>query len=194
MKVAIMGAGFVGGSLAKGLTRAGHEVMLSSRNPQSEKIQTLLAEIGAGAQAGTIAETFAYSDVIALALGGDAVGDVIQKMDDWSGKIVLDMTQGSLRDLARITGTAVVKVFNSIGAEHYQTPDFDGQSATMLYCGDDADAKAIAAQLASDLGFDAIDAGDSSASDHLVNLARLWIHLAFQAGLGRDFAFKVHRR
>ena len=52
MNVSIIGAGFVGQSLGKALTRAGHHVMFSSRTPQSEKITALIAEIGANASAG----------------------------------------------------------------------------------------------------------------------------------------------
>ena len=96
-----------------------------------------------------MAETLAYSDVIALALGWDAALEVARHDIDWSSKVVLDMTQGDSSQLAELSGANVVKIFNTIGAEHYQDPTFGGLSASMLYCGDDADAKAVAGQLAS---------------------------------------------
>ncbi|HLA44069.1 MAG TPA: NAD(P)-binding domain-containing protein [Aggregatilineales bacterium] len=193
MKVAIIGAGFVGENLAHALIKVGHEVVLSSRTPDSEKIQTLIADLGEAARAGTVQATFAFSDVIAIALSWEAARGVAMGAGDWSGKILLDMTQGDSKELAELTGARVVKIFNTIGAEHYQNPDFNGQVASMLYCGDDAEAKRIAGQLATDIGFDAIDVGDLSMSVHLVNLARLWITLMRQS-MGRDFAFKLIKK
>lgn len=64
----------------------------------------------------------------------------------------------------------------------------------MFYCGDDAVAKGLAAQLASDLGFEPIDAGALTAARLLEPLAMLWIHLAFAQGVGREFAFRIMRR
>lgn len=193
MKIAIMGAGFVGESLARAVLKKGHEVMLSSRNPDSEKIQNLIADLGTSAYAGTPQETLAFSDVVAIALPFDAAIDVAHHAGDWSGKIVLDMTQGDMNELTGITGARVVKIFNSIGAEHYQNPQFEGGSATMFYCGDDSEAKQMAARIASDIGFAAHDAGDSSMAHHLVNLAMFWIAL-MRNGLGRDFAFRLVRK
>lgn len=190
MDIAILGAGTVGQSLGRGLIRAGHRVMFSSRNPQSEKMQTLIAELGDSAQAATVLETLAFSNVVAVAMGWEAALEVAGQ-GDWSGKILLDMTQGDSRELATASGAKVVKIFNSIGAEHYQNPTFNGEAAAMLYCGDDAEAKGVAALLAGELGFETVDAGNLEANQHLVNLAKLWVHLAFRAGLGRDFAFRI---
>lgn len=192
MKLAIMGAGFVGESLARAVTKVGHEVMLSSREPNSEKMQNLIADMGSKAQAGTIAETLDFSDVVAIALPFDAALDVVQQ-GDWSEKIILDMTQGDMSELQAVTGAKVVKIFNTIGAEHYQDPIFNNINATMFYCGDDADAKSVAAQIAADIRFAAVDAGDASMSQHLVNLARFWIAL-MNNGMGRDFAFKLIKK
>jgi hypothetical protein len=59
----------------------------------------------------------------------------------------------------------------------------DGPPA-MFYCGDDAGAKKAAAQLASDLGFEPIDAGGITSARLLEPLAMLWIRLALAQGLG----------
>lgn len=193
MKISVMGAGFVGESFARAVTKVGHEVMLSSRNPHSEKMQTLIPDIGASkTQAGTIEETLAFSDVVALALPFDAALEVVQQ-GDWSEKIVLDMTQGDLGELQAVCNGRVVKIFNSIGAEHYQDPIFESINATMFYCGDDVDAKKVASQIAADIRFAGVDAGDASMSHHLVNLARFWIAL-MNNGMGRDFAFKLIKK
>ncbi len=41
--------------------------------------------------------------------------------------------------------------------------------------------------LATELGFEAVDAGDLSVARYLEPFAMLWITLAYRAGLGRDF-------
>ncbi|GAB5490568.1 MAG: hypothetical protein Phog2KO_07830 [Phototrophicaceae bacterium] len=189
MKIAIIGAGFVGESLARAVTKFGYEVMLSSRNPNSDKMQTLIHDIGSNVQAGTVEDTLAFSDIVAIALQYDDALEVVQT-GDWSDKIVLDMTQGDMQKLQDLTGASVVKIFNSIGAEHYQNPVFAGINATMFYCGDDKTAKETVAKIAATINFSAIDAGDSSMGQHLVNLAQFWVAL-MQNGMGRDFAFKL---
>ena len=49
-------------------------------------------------------------------------------------------------------------------------------------------------RLGEDLGFEMIDNGNLASARMLESLAVLWIHLAFQGGLGRNFAFKLIRR
>lgn len=208
MRVGILGAGDVGVSLAKALIAAGHQVMLSSRTPASEKMQALRRDLGAQAAVGTVAETAAYSDFLAVALGWDAVPAVVDGVKaaaqggdsgGWAGKTVMDLTnrfdsdsgRSAGEDLAAMTGAHVIKALNTIGAEHYQDPIFGGQAATMLIAGDDPTAKQQVAGLVGGLGFEVVDAGPLSAAVHLEALAALWVHLAFRAGQGRNTAFKL---
>ena len=202
MRIAIMGAGTVGSSLGRALVRAGHEVMFSSRQPDSDKMRALLAEMGDGAQAGSVEVTLNFSEVVALAMPWDTIKAVVQ-VGDWSSKIVIDMSNrfgpppadstGTVAgDIARMTGARVVKAFNSIGANRYEQPQINGQAASMLVAGDAADAKAVVMGLAEDIGFEPVDAGDLSAARHVENLAALWVHLA-RSGYGRDIGFKLLR-
>jgi hypothetical protein len=64
----------------------------------------------------------------------------------------------------------------------------------MFYCGDDAEAKHVAAGLARDIGFHPVDAGPLSNSRLLEPYATLWIWLAIKGGLGREFAFRLVKR
>lgn len=199
MKVAIMGAGLVGTSLAKALINAGHEVMLSSRDPSGSRMQKVIAELGDRARAGTIAETLDFSEVVAVAIDWDAIPEVVAQ-GDWSAKIVIDMTNrmgdsnSPALDMARLTRGRVVKAFNTIGAEHFTNPKFKGEAATMFIAGDDMRAKSIVAELARSIGFDVVDAGDLQAARYLEMLAAFWGHLSFRAGHGRAIAFKLLRR
>ncbi len=64
----------------------------------------------------------------------------------------------------------------------------------MLYAGDDEGANRVAAQLAEQIGFEAIYLGPLRESRLLEPLAMAWIILARHCGLGRDFALDVVRR
>lgn len=200
MKIGILGAGTVGESFARAILAQGHQVMLSSRTPDSADMKNLIVSLGTNAQAGTISQTIAYSDVIALALRADAIQDVA-KQGDWAGKIVIDMSNqfGTAQPTGQITsqlltGAHVIKAFNTIGAEHYVNPIFDGEKATMFIAGDDAHAKQVVTELTAQLGFEVVNVGGLADSVHLDALARLWVHLAMRGGLGRNFALRLIQR
>ncbi len=203
MNIGILGAGNVGSALGRGWAKEGHAIMFSSRNPQSEKMQSLIGDIGANAQAGTVADTVAFGTVIVVAIGWDALPDLLRSVHDWSGKIIIDATNrfgpgpaGSVgsaaEDIAHITGAPVVKAFNTIGAENMDHPDFGDQVPTMFIAGDDAAAKSTVKTLTEALGFEVVDAGPLSNAAMLEELVKLWIALA-RGGYGRRIAFKLLR-
>jgi len=197
MKIGILGAGFVGQSFAKALMTSGHEVMVSSRNPSSEKMQSIKQTLRVNV--GTVQETIAFGDIVAFALRWDAVQNVVA-VGDWQGKIIIDMMNRFGGDDGLSAGETlaqmlpqshVVKALNTIGAEHYTAPNFAGEQATMFIAGNQVDAKSTVTQLLSELGFDVVDIGNIQASRHLENLAAFWVYLAMQTDLGRDIAFKM---
>ncbi|WP_199247350.1 NAD(P)-binding domain-containing protein [[Phormidium] sp. ETS-05] len=60
MKIGILGAGNIGGTLGKLWAKRGHEVYFGVRDVNSEKTQALLAESGPNAKAGSIEEAAAW--------------------------------------------------------------------------------------------------------------------------------------
>jgi predicted dinucleotide-binding enzyme len=70
---------------------------------------------------------------------------------------------------------------------------FGSQTATAFICGDNADAKKIVTNLAEDIGFEVVDAGELKQARLLEPLGMLWIHLAF-SGMGQDFAINLIKR
>jgi hypothetical protein len=148
-------------------------------------------------------------EAIVNTLPWPAVQPVLEKLD-FGGKPLLDCTNPLKPDLSALeVGTTssggelvaqwsrsskVVKIFNSTGANNMADPKIHGHRVTMLYCGDDAGAKSIAAQLARDVGFEPVDAGPLSNSRQLEPLAMLWVWLAIRGGLGREFAFQIVKR
>jgi predicted dinucleotide-binding enzyme len=199
MKIGILGAGVVGINLAKALVAAGHEVMLSSRTPQTEDMLLRIASIGGNTQAGTVEQTVAFGDVIVVAIGWqNGLEATLKSISDWSGKVLVDTTnrlggkyeRSAGEDIAHITGVPVLKAFNTIGAEHFVKPKIGDTTLTMVVCGDDA-AKDKALALVSDVGFTPIDLGGLDQCHLVEALAAVWIRLAYQLGYGRDIALHI---
>jgi hypothetical protein len=209
MRIAVIGIGMVGGTLGRRWAREGQEVMFGVREPSSEKVGQLLAEAGANARVGSVAEAAAFGEVVVLATPWSGTEDAIRTAGDLSGKVVLDCTNPLAPDMSGLVGdrsaaeqvaawakgAKVVKIFNSTGFKNMDDPKYGDDRVTMFYCGDDAEAKKVAAGLAEGLGFEPVDAGPLSEARSLEYLALLWIHLAYgPAKLGPGIAFKLIRR
>ncbi|MEF3108791.1 NAD(P)-binding domain-containing protein [Raoultella sp. WB_B2P2-3] len=178
MKIGIIGAGFVGRSIAKLALQAGHEVMLSnSRGPQT--LFSLRPMIGC--QVGSADEAAEFGEVVVIAVPLSAVNalpvagiknkqvvDAVNYYPDRDGEIAeLDSGQTTTSELlARILPAArITKAFNAIPMTQLES---DGLPAgaenrrALPLAGDDAEGKAIAAALYEAFGFDAVDAGPLS--------------------------------
>jgi predicted dinucleotide-binding enzyme len=212
MKIAIIGAGNVGGALGANWAKKGHDVIFGARDPKSEKTQALLQKIGTRARAATVAEAAASADVIVLSTPWPATEAAVRSMGDLKGKIILDATNPLTRGPDGIAleighaisggekvqgwaaGAAVFKTLNTTGFDNMTNPEFKGVKSVMFVAGDDAANKPKVTKLVSDLGFDVIDAGPLRNARLLEAHAMLWIDLALVRGQGRDFAFGILRR
>lgn len=208
MRIAVIGIGMVGGTLGRRWAREGHEVMFGVREPSSEKVGQLLADSGENARAGTVAEAATFGEVVVLATPWKGTQDAIRSAGDLNGKVLLDCANPLKADMSGLEaepsaaeqvaswapGAKVVKIFNTTGFKNMDNPRFGDDRATMFYCGDDSEAKKVAARLAEDLGFEAVDAGPLSEARSLEYLALLWIHLAYGQKMGPGIAFKLLRR
>ena len=213
MKLAIIGAGGVGGTLGAAWARkAGHDVFFGVTNPRSDKTQDLLRRIGAKARAGTAAEAAAFGDVVVLATPWPATEAAIRSMGDLKGRIVMDATNplamgpdglgleighgisGGEKVQGWAAGASVFKTLNTTGYGNMAEPTFNGVKSVMFVAGDDEAAKPKVLGLIGDLGFEAVDAGPLRIARLLEPHAMLWIHLALNRGFGRDWAFALLRR
>ena len=206
MKIAIIGTGMVGGALGTRWSQMSHKVMYGVRDLHNEKAQALVNE---NTELAGIHEACAWADVVVLAVPYDGVSDAIAAAGSLKGKILLDATNPlvgleglkvghttsaaeQVRELA--LGANVVKIFNTTGYNIMADTHFDEYKPVMFYAGDDKEAKTIAHNLAFELGFDPIDAGELKQARLLEPLALLWITLAYSQGLGREMAFRVMKR
>ena len=189
----VLGSGEVGQALAKGIAADGHEVRIGSRTPAK------LAKFSkrTGIAAGSFAEVAAWGQALVLAVAGTAAVDAIELAgaDNLAGKLVIDTTNpidreppedGVLRYFtgpneslmeqlqSAYPGARFVKAFNSVGSGLMVHPILSGGPPTMFYCGNDAEAKAIVAQLVERLGWEGADMGGAVAARALEPLAQLW--------------------
>jgi 8-hydroxy-5-deazaflavin:NADPH oxidoreductase len=210
MKIAIIGAGHVGGTLGRAWVGKGHAVCFGVRNPQDAKVRALLAEAGPGATALSVAEAAKAADVVVLATPWSATEAAVRSAGPLDDKIVIDATNPLNEDFSALTlghtvsaaeqvaswapGARVFKAFNTTGFGNMANPQFPGGKAVMFVCGDDPEGKRTVLDLAAGIGFDAVDAGGLVQARLLEPLAMLWIGLAFGQGFGTDFAFGLLRR
>ena len=171
MKYAIIGSGNIGTALARAFARQNIEVALAnSRDPQT--LADLAQEIGASVSPQS-AQDAVNAEMIFLAVPFPAHADVARMRPDWSGKIVVDLTNDfggdapkmggglSSQVVARAFGGArLVKAFNHLAAQQLGTnAPVEGQAQTIFVSSDDATASASVAALATKLGFAPIELG-----------------------------------
>lgn len=213
MKIAIIGAGSVGGTLGRILARKGHEIIFGVRDPQSEKVASLLQSISGTAEADSIQAAVAPADVVILATPWEGTQEALSAAGDLNEKVLIDATnpiqlgmEGLMKGLQVghttsgaeevaqwAQGAKVVKAFNNIGANCYENTQFGSVKATAFICGNDAEAKKVTTTLAQDIGFEVVDVGSLTKARLLEPLGMLWIDLAI-SGVGREFAISFVKR
>jgi 8-hydroxy-5-deazaflavin:NADPH oxidoreductase len=213
MKLAIIGAGNVGGTLGTAWAqKAGHEIFFGVRNPMSDQTQAVVRRLEGKAHAGTPAQAAAFSDFIVLATPWNAVEAAIDSMGDLTGKILLDATNplamgpdglslevdhnfsAGEKVQAYAPDASVFKTLNTTGFGNMADPIFHGVKSVMFVAGNDTSKKPKVIELVAALGFEVVDAGPLRNARLLEAQAMLWIELALKRGLGRNWAFALLRR
>lgn len=156
MKIGIIGAGRIGRTIARYLTRLGHDVIVSnSRGPES--LKSLVAELGQKAKAGTVAEA-AAAPVVFLTVIWAQLPAALAKLPVWKGRIAVDTANPYVAEM--VPGARLVKAFNTLFHEVLAAePRQAGGRRVVFLSGDDATAKAEVSQLIDQMGFAAVDLG-----------------------------------
>jgi len=176
VKIGIIGAGRIGGTLARLFADAGHEVAVSNAHGP-ESLADLVSTLGANVHALRIDDAALFGDVVILAIPwrahrGLPAPEMVQ------GKIVVDAMnpynlEGGLYDLGdstsseevhkRLPGARLVKAFNTMYFErlaHEGRTDLPlPKRLAMFVAGDDAEAKKVVMHLIEQIGFDPVDTG-----------------------------------
>jgi predicted dinucleotide-binding enzyme len=191
LKIGIIGAGLIGGSVGVLWAKAGHEVFFSSRHP--EELGDLLKEAGPSAKVGTPAEAALFGDVVFVAVPYHAmpkVGkDLLPLLKD---KIVIDCGnpypsrdgEMAVEALKKGTGIAsaeffpgvrLVRAYNSISYKSITTQAHrEGQLMAIPMAGDDQKAVDVTMALIKDSGFDPVFVGPLSRAREFDNRSAMY--------------------
>jgi len=177
MRIGIIGAGHIGGTLTRRLRTLGHDVVVAnSRGP--ETLAALATETGA--RAVTTSEAPRGRDLVIITIPLKAIphlpkdlfagvsaativvdtGNYYPRRDGRIDAIETGTTES--RWVARQLGRPVVKAFNTIHAARLLElgrPAGQPGRIGIPVAGDEPAAKAVVLKLVEDLGFDAVDAG-----------------------------------
>jgi predicted dinucleotide-binding enzyme len=176
MKVGVIGAGRIGGGIARQLAGAGHELRLSfGRDPAGPR--SLALEIGPSASAATPAEAVEFGEAVVISVPWSVLPTALEQAGPLAGKIVVDTTNqygapplpadgetAARFNASRMPGARYTKSFNTL------TSAFQAEAATrrgdsrvvQWLCGDDAAAKQAVARLIEDAGFVPVDLGGTA--------------------------------
>lgn len=210
MKIGIIGAGDIGRVYSTLWHKAGHEIFLSSRNPEDHR--GFVAQLGDRAYVGTAAEAAAFGDVVLLAVNYPTVDSAIQDIAPHTvGKPVIDATNplgydadGKLETLidkgqiaaevmaAKLPDARLVKALTTLWSGHVETKqDAANSKVAMPFAADDLDAQTLTASLIKDAGFDPVFIGSLAASGPLDPGSSIWnVVLTKQEVLERVASFR----
>lgn len=170
LKIGIIGAGQIGGTLAALWVQAGHEVLISSRHPDA--LRPLAQSLGPRARVGTPREAALFGPVVLVSVPYGALPQIGRDLrGELAGKIVLDtgnpypQRDGPMALEARKKGTGVasaeflpgvrlVRAFNAINSGDLRSEAHrKGEPIAIPLAGDDPEALQVAQQLVRDAGF-----------------------------------------
>lgn len=179
MKIGIIGAGSIGGTLAKHFSRVGHEVSVAnSRGPESLKD---FAEEN-NVKAVTVQEAARENDLVVISIPQGRVPELPKDLFEGVSENVIILDTGNYYPILRneyneelegnlthsewvsqFIGRPVIKVFNSIGAAsllELGRPENDSQRIALAVSGDNPAHKQVVRDLLNETGFNYFDNGD----------------------------------
>jgi len=215
VRIGILGSGLMGGKLGTIFARAGHEVVFSYSHSKA-KLERLAREAGSGARAGTPADAAKDADALLLAVHWSRVDDVLKKASDLAGKVIISCSlpmnaddtglvvahksSGAEKLAKKIPKARVVSAFSTVPSEVLfsvferagsgRREAGNGKRPSLVYCGENARAKKVAAQLISDVGFEPVDAGPLRIARYTEPFALLVAQLAYEGDRGPALAYR----
>ena len=206
MRVAVLGTGTVGRTLASALLSNGHEVRIGSRTAGNEAAVAWAAQIGGPASEGSFADAAGFGEIVINATAGAASLEALEMAgaEQLAGKVLLDVANpldtsrgmpptltvcndDSLGEQIQraLPDVRVVKTLNTVTAAVMVDPTLVEGAHSVFVAGDDASAKAQATELLQEFGWPAgsiVDLGDIAAARGMEMYLALWLRLWGAAG------------
>jgi len=211
MRVGILGSGLMGGKLGTLFARSGHEVVFSYARSM-EKLKKLAKDAKGNARVGTPREAAQDADALLLAVHWLRMDDVLHHAGDLSGKVILTCslpmdagntgvvigrtTSGAEEFAKKVPKAKIVCAFNTVPSEVFfgvYAARRKADRPSLVYCGDDARSKEVAAVLIRDMGFEPVDAGPLRIARYTEPFALLMGQLAYEGNDGPELAYRFER-
>jgi predicted dinucleotide-binding enzyme len=211
MKITFIGFGDVGAPLADHLQRLGHTVTLAARDLSSDAVRRAQRR-NAALDAVPPGQAVREADVAFLCTPFMAHEQVVPPLADaLAGKVLIDCTNpvgpglthglnnvqsGSQALQALAPKAKVVKAFTIYGFENLENNVYPGYNVkpAMMFCGDDAAAKGVAAGLIDALGWAPLDVGGLEQALHLEHMTLLWVRMVRVKGQSPNLVWAALRR
>ncbi len=200
VRVAVVGAGIIGRTLARAWAGAGEDVVFALRNPADPKYDELESSVGRPVGRASVEEAVRAAGVVLFAIPGAEAGSAASALGrQLDGRIVIDATNrvgaATMNSLDAFTGQApgahVYRAFNTLGWENFADPMFGSERADLIFCGPDGAPRTTVERLITDVGLRPVWAGGLEEAAVVDAVAALWFCLAQRRGLGRHLAFRV---
>jgi predicted dinucleotide-binding enzyme len=203
MKLGFIGIGPGGSTLANAYSGLGHEIVVGARNPHSDSVRAA-CRWTPRFEVTSIEEAIDRAEVLFLVVPFEAaIDDVAPRYrQQLREKIVIDCTNpfrtgddgyyhgllggresGTAQLQRLLPETSLVKAFSMYGYEHFRYPQHgrddrpDEPRPVMLYCGNRPLAKRAVHCLIGQMGWNAVDAGDLDAAQHIEHMTLLWLNM-----------------
>jgi predicted dinucleotide-binding enzyme len=187
-KVAVLGSGAVGQTLANGLKELGYAVTIGRR--EAKPVKNWVGPVE------TFEAAAENAEIVVVAVKGAVAEELISSIKpQLSGKTVIDTTnpiadkppvdgvlsyfttfdESLMERLQQLVPEAhFVKAFNSVGSGHMVNPDFQDGKPSMFICGNDAAAKQTTRDILDKFGWQTEDMGTATAARAIEPLCMLW--------------------
>ena len=201
----------MGGKLGTLFARAGHEVVFSYARSE-QKLARLARAARGRARAGTPAEAARDAEALLLAVQWSRVDEVLKQAGNLAGKVLITCSLPmNATDTALVAGgsssgaedlakkarrSRVVAAFGTIPSEVLFSVFAARRKArrpSLVYCGDDQNAKRLAATLIRAVGFDPVDAGPLRMARYTEPFTLLIARLAYETSAGPQLAYRFER-
>ena len=201
MKIAVLGTGTVGVTIAGRLIESGHQVMMGSRTANNEKALNWVKSAGNNASAGTFEEAAKFGELVFNNTKGEAALEALKMAGEKNleGKIIIDTSNpldfsNGMPPSLFISNTnslgeeiqkafpksQVVKTLNTMWCGIMINPRMLKDEHTVFVCGNDASAKNKTKEILKLFGWmdqEILDLGDITQSRATESYLPLWLRI-----------------
>jgi 8-hydroxy-5-deazaflavin:NADPH oxidoreductase len=199
-RIAVLGTGLVGNTLADRLLALGHDVRMGARRGDGSAVTAWADKHGDPSRAGNFSAVAGFGEIVINATAGIHSLDALEIAGEKNleGKTLIDVANAFVRTdndvqlrypptqslaehiQAKFPSTRVVKTLNTVNCEVMAKPSIVAGEHITFVCGNDANAKADAVRLLTQIGWgktQIIDLGDLTGARATEAYGALWLRL-----------------